>query len=100
MELQKLVDDRGSGAQIALLLRLVPHQNAIGAGPKAPGERRKLARAHLRRGTRTGTVLGIPSTLRFRVWWLGSARFLQHPPRPPPRQPPTSELSLRINAVH
>jgi hypothetical protein len=56
MELQKLVDDRGSGAQIALLLGLIPKEHAIGSSPKAPGERRKLARAHLRRGGSVGSL--------------------------------------------
>jgi hypothetical protein len=54
----ELLDVGGRGQQIAVLLGLVPEKDALGAGPQPRRKPAHFVRPHLRRGTRTGTVVG------------------------------------------
>ena len=57
----------------AVLFRLVPEEDGLGAGPQPVCKPAHLFRRHLRRRTGAGSVVGNPLNPPRRVWWLGSA---------------------------
>jgi len=54
----ELLDEGRRLSQVGCLVRLIAEEDAFSAGPQSRCEPAHFLRSHLRRGTRTGTVVG------------------------------------------